>query len=148
MHHTAASFDYHPYGSLHVSVCHPFFFFLISAESRLFLSLPCPHSLRVALPSPWTLLHRVAGNEVSQPAQGTIFNCYLSSVTNVTAPGMWKAVSHAFMHKHTVRTRTSRQTVSDAYKLHVLAYNQPHSDQGMIEMSCTRLNQFAGLVEN
>lgn len=83
IHHTAASFDYHPYGSLHVSVCHPFFFFLISAESRLFLSLPCPHSPRVAVPSPRTLLHRVAGNEVSQPAKGSIFNRYLYSVTSV-----------------------------------------------------------------
>ncbi len=73
---------------------------------------------------------------------------HLSSVTNVKAPGMWGAVSHAVMHKHTVHTHTSRQTVSDAYKLHVLAYNQPYSDLGMIEMSCTRLNQFAGLVEN
>lgn len=61
---------------------------------------------------------------------------------------MLRAVSHAFMHKHTVRTHTSGQTVSDAYKLHVLVYNQPYSDLGMIEMSRTRLNQFAGLAES
>lgn len=87
------------------------------------------------MPSPWTLLRRVAGNEVSQPAQGSIFNCHLFSVTTTTASGMGGAVPHAFMHKHTVHKHICRQTVLHAYKQHILAYNRSHSELGVTEIS-------------
>lgn len=52
----------------------------------------------------WMLLHRWAGNDISQPVQGGIFNYYLSSVTVTIAQGMGSAVLHASMHEHTART--------------------------------------------
>lgn len=105
--------------------------YLILTESRPFFP-----------PSPWqwlclphTLLRRRAGNEVSQPAQESIFSWRLTLCNKYSryAESMHSSANTQHIHIH-----MCGRTVTRAYIQHVITYSQSHSELGMTEISCMK----------